>query len=65
MPDGEGYMFAGELPVGAYTAAEMDLGDVLRPLDGFGRTLEDDTELRVPWPGVRTRPFDVTFGEFL
>lgn len=67
MPDDEGYTLPGDLPLGAYAGGEMDLGETLRPLAGFGRQLEGLAEEEPgPFaPGFRTRPFNVTFGVFL
>lgn len=68
MPDEEGYLLPGELGGGAYAALEGDLGEVLRPLAGFGRDLEEyeeDEEESVEFifepEGVRTKRIGVSY----
>ena len=39
MPDDEGYLVPGDLPLGTYAGLEGDLGEGIRPLAGFGREI--------------------------
>lgn len=57
MRDEEGYLEAGDLGGGAYAAMEGDLGEVLRPLAGFGRPLVDPEVVEEEiWEGVVFTP---------
>lgn len=63
MRDEEGYLEAGDLGGGGYGAMEGDLGEVLRPLAGFGRDLspvEEEPEDEI-WDGVVFTPSDDGF----
>lgn len=57
MPDSEGYLEAGELPLGAYAALEGDLGESLMGPLGFSAAGRDEVFVDgVEVGGVRTVP---------